>query len=194
MYNTLLYADSKLPITIKTKWWITMITVKTSLAYVIAIILAIVAYFISSTAFAASFLTLLPSIFILIAVASLAVVSSIQNADTASAPSIQATQKHTETSSTSESPPPSTASGDTATLYVGNLAYKANEQIVQEFFEKAGAVKSVRLVKDKRTGRRKGFGFIEINSGDENMFIEKLNESEFMERNIIVRPANEKQH
>jgi hypothetical protein len=26
------------------------------------------------------------------------------------------------------------------------------------------------------------------------VFIEKLNESEFMERNIIVRPANEKQH
>jgi RNA recognition motif-containing protein len=79
-------------------------------------------------------------------------------------------------------------------LYVGNLAYKANEQIVQEYFEKVGIVKSVRLVKDKRTGRRKGFGFIEVSSGDENVFIEKLNESEFMERNIIVRPANEKQH
>jgi RNA recognition motif-containing protein len=55
-------------------------------------------------------------------------------------------------------------------------------------------VKSVRLVKDKRTGRRKGFGFIEISAEDETTFIDKLNESEFMERNIIVRPANEKQH
>ncbi|MFT5282927.1 MAG: RNA recognition motif-containing protein [Yoonia sp.] len=166
-----------------------MISVKTPLAFVIAIALAVVAYFISSAAFAASFITLLPSIFIIVTIISLVVVSLLQN----SAGTVSRTEKHFASSPSSSSSTPSSA-GDTATLYVGNLAYKANEQIVQEYFEKVGIVKSVRLVKDKRTGRRKGFGFIEVSSGDENVFIEKLNESEFMERNIIVRPANEKQH
>ncbi|MFT6270357.1 MAG: RNA recognition motif-containing protein [Alphaproteobacteria bacterium] len=169
-----------------------MISVKTPLAFVIAIALAIVAYFISSATFAASFIAVLPSMFIIITVISLVIVSSLQN-PTSKAPRVPKPSTASSVSPSS-STTPSSGSDDTATLYVGNLAYKANEQIVQEYFEKVGTVRSVRLVKDKRTGRRKGFGFIEISSGDENVFIEKLNESEFMERNIIVRPANEKQH
>jgi RNA recognition motif-containing protein len=165
-----------------------MISVKTSLASVIAVALAVLAYFISSAAFAANFTTLLPSAFVVITILTLVIVSSIQNSTTTST-SIK------KDATTLFSPSPSADSNsDTATLYVGNLAYKANEQIVQEYFENIGTVKSVRLVKDKRTGRRKGFGFIEISAEDETTFIDKLNESEFMERNIIVRPANEKQH
>jgi len=160
-----------------------MISMKTSLAFLITIVLAIVAYFISSADFSSGIRMLLPSIFIIITTVSLLAVSTLQNPARAPAKS-----------SSRPAPAVSPASGDITTLYVGNLAYKANEQIVQEHFEKVGSVQSVRLVKDKRTGRRKGFGFIEINSGDVNNFISKLNESEFMERSIIVRPANEKQH
>jgi dolichyl-phosphate-mannose--protein O-mannosyl transferase len=181
-----------LPITIKTKWWITMISVKTSLAFVIAFALAVLAYLISSAAFAANLTHLLPSIFIIVTVVCFMVVSSVQSS---ARPNSQSVASELSSSLANNTVEPAPADADeTSTLYVGNLAYKANEQIVQEYFEKVAVVKSVRLVKDKRTGRRKGFGFIEINSGDETAFIEKLNESELMERNIIVRPANEKQH
>jgi RNA recognition motif-containing protein len=166
-----------------------MISVKTSLAFLITFVLAFVAYFLSSAEFATSMTGVIASIFVVLTTLSLLAVSNIHSSaqstrGTAKTPSAAATSSNAVSSST----------GSTATLYVGNLAYKANEQTVQEFFETVGTVKSVRLVKDKRTGRRKGFGFIEINTGDENTFISKLNESEFMERNIIVRPANEKQH
>lgn len=160
-----------------------MISVKTSLAFLITIVLAIIAYFISTADFSSNIYKFLPSIFIILTTASLLIVSKLQSAARA-AP----------TKTKRATSPVKVVSGDITTLYVGNLAYKANEETVQEYFEKVAKVKSVRLVKDKRTGRRKGFGFIEINSGDVNQFIDKLNESEFMERSIIVRPANEKQH
>ena len=160
-----------------------MISVKTSLALLISIVLAIIAYFISSTELSADIKMFLPSIFILITTASLLIVSKLQSGARV------APKKTKRTAS-----PVKATSGDITTLYVGNLAYKATEETVQEYFEKVASVKSVRLVKDKRTGRRKGFGFIEIDGGDVNQFIDKLNESEFMERSIIVRLANEKQH
>jgi hypothetical protein len=160
-----------------------MISVKSSLAFLISIVLAIIAYFITSADFSSSISMLLPSIFILLTTASLLTVSKLQSGARTAPKQTKRTAK-----------PIKTTAGDITTLYVGNLAYKANEETVQEYFEKVAKVKSVRLVKDKRTGRRKGFGFIEIDSGDVNRFIDKLNESEFMERSIIVRPANEKQH
>ncbi|MFT7258822.1 MAG: RNA recognition motif-containing protein, partial [Glaciecola sp.] len=81
---------------------------------------------------------------------------------------------------------------DVSTLYVGNLPYRANEQIVKEHFETFGYVRSVRLMKDKRTGKRKGFGFVEVSAQEADSMIEKLNDSEFQERTIKVRPAKDK--
>jgi RNA recognition motif-containing protein len=81
---------------------------------------------------------------------------------------------------------------DVTTLYVGNLPYRANEQIVKEHFETFGYVRSVRLMKDKRTGKRKGFGFVEVSAQEADSMIEKLNDSEFQERTIKVRPAKDK--
>lgn len=160
-----------------------MISVKTSLAFLITIVLAIAAYVIASADISSNIRMLLPSIFILVTTGSLLTISILQKTATL-----------TPNNNKSRPAKTNTPSGEVTTLYVGNLAYKANEQTVQEHFEKVGKVKSVRLVKDKRTGRRKGFGFIEIDNGDVNHFISKLNESLFMERSIIVRPANEKQH
>ncbi len=81
---------------------------------------------------------------------------------------------------------------DVSTLYVGNLPYRANEQIVKEHFENFGYVRSVRLMKDKRTGKRKGFGFVEVSVQEADYMIEKLNDAEFQERTIKVRPAKDK--
>tara|TARA_R110002126_G_scaffold43555_28_gene124994 strand:- start:12654 stop:13127 length:474 start_codon:yes stop_codon:yes gene_type:complete len=84
-------------------------------------------------------------------------------------------------------------SGETSTLYVGNLPYRANEDAVRELFENYGAVKNVRLMKDRQTGRRRGFGFIEVAAKDASKMINKLNDFEFQERTLKVREAKERQ-
>ena len=48
------------------------------------------------------------------------------------------------------------STSEISTLYVGNLPYRADEAAVQEHFEQQGTVVSVRLMKDRRTGKRKG--------------------------------------
>lgn len=78
------------------------------------------------------------------------------------------------------------------TLYVGNLPYRANEAIVRELFEKYGSVYSVRLVKDKQTGRRRGFGFVTMNAQGASDAMNALNDNEFQERVLKVREAKEK--
>ncbi|MBN2084178.1 MAG: RNA-binding protein [Anaerolineales bacterium] len=47
-------------------------------------------------------------------------------------------------------------------LYVGNLAYSTTEEELQTMFAQAGTVKSVAIIKDRDTGRSKGFGFVEM--------------------------------
>lgn len=82
----------------------------------------------------------------------------------------------------------------TKTLYVGNLPYKANESNVRELFAKHGEVFAVRLMKDKRTGKRRGFGFVVMASADTENAISALNEQEYMQRTLKVRVANDPKH
>jgi hypothetical protein len=78
------------------------------------------------------------------------------------------------------------------TLYVGNLPYRANEVAVRELFSEYGQVQSVRLMKDKHTGKRRGFGFVEISTADAEKAISSLNDSEFQQRTLKVREAKER--
>lgn len=78
------------------------------------------------------------------------------------------------------------------TLYVGNLPYRANDAAVREHFSEHGQVLSVRLMKDRNTGRRKGYGFVEVAESDIENVIDKLNDSEFQQRTLKVREANER--
>ncbi|MDT9658777.1 RNA recognition motif domain-containing protein [Vibrio vulnificus] len=82
----------------------------------------------------------------------------------------------------------------TKTLYVGNLPYKANETHVRELFAQHGQVYGVRLMKNKRTGKRRGFGFVVMASGDAENAINALNEKEYAQRTLKVRIANEMKH
>ncbi len=83
------------------------------------------------------------------------------------------------------------ASSTTKTLYVGNLPYKASESHVKELFAEYGEVFAVRLMKDKRTGKRRGFGFVVIAAGQAQTAIDALNEKEYMQRTLKVRIAND---
>ncbi|MGC9402972.1 RNA recognition motif domain-containing protein [Vibrio genomosp. F10] len=87
-----------------------------------------------------------------------------------------------------------TSSPSTQTLYVGNLPYKANEAHVRELFSKHGEVFAVRLMKDKRTGKRRGFGFVVVASSDVNSTIDALNDQDYMQRTLKVRVANDPKH
>ena len=49
-------------------------------------------------------------------------------------------------------------------LFVGNLAYSTTEDELRDLFAKAGAVTSVAVIKDRDTGRSKGFAFVEMAS------------------------------
>lgn len=87
---------------------------------------------------------------------------------------------------------PSTIKGDVKTLYVGNLPYRANETVIRELFSNHGTVQSVRLMKDKHTGKRRGFGFVEMATSDIDKAITALNDTEFQQRTLKVREAKER--
>lgn len=76
-------------------------------------------------------------------------------------------------------------------IYVGNLAWKAKKQDLIDLFEHFGTVSRAFIVRDKRTRRSKGFGFVEMDSEEAaNAAIEALNNTVFLERAIVVNEAN----
>lgn len=81
-------------------------------------------------------------------------------------------------------------------LYVGSLSYDTTEDTLSDLFAGAGTVESATIIKDKISGRSKGFGFVEMSSEeDAKKAIEMFNEKELDGRNIIVneaRPMREK--
>jgi RNA recognition motif-containing protein len=78
-------------------------------------------------------------------------------------------------------------------IYVGNLHYKVDEEVLKEIFVEYGEVASVKIVTDTVTRRSKGFGFVTMNNEDEaKQAIEELNEGELMGRKIVVNQARPK--
>lgn len=47
-------------------------------------------------------------------------------------------------------------------LFIGNLAYQVTEEELQNLFTQAGEVVSATIVTDRQTGRKRGFGFVEM--------------------------------
>ena len=54
-----------------------------------------------------------------------------------------------------------------AKLYVGNLPFSTGDADLQDLFAQAGTVKSAQVIKDRASGRSKGFGFVEMSSEEE---------------------------
>ena len=76
-------------------------------------------------------------------------------------------------------------------IYVGNIPYKSSEDDLGNLFAEYGDVTSVKIIKDKFTGRSKGFGFVEM--ADEaagDAAVEALDGLEHMGRNLRVSKAN----
>ena len=77
------------------------------------------------------------------------------------------------------------------TIYVGNINYSLSETDIQKIFEVMGKVESVKLVNDKKTGKSKGYGFIEMSDKKEAMeAIKTLDGKEVGGRNLRVMKAH----
>lgn len=81
-------------------------------------------------------------------------------------------------------------------LHVGGLAFATTEQELEEYFAACGKVASVAIIKDKYSGRSKGFGFVEMEDEDKGQdAIDQLNGKEFGGRTLTVgqaRPREER--
>jgi RNA recognition motif-containing protein len=81
-------------------------------------------------------------------------------------------------------------------LYVGNLSYTTTEEDLQTLFSQAGTIVSVTLIKDRDTGRSKGFAFVEMeNQSDVEKAIQMFDGYSMDDREIrvsIARPREER--
>lgn len=76
-----------------------------------------------------------------------------------------------------------------AKLFVGNLPWNTTDEDLQTIFSEAGKVASANVIKDKFTGRSRGFGFVEMGSDEDTEAAKKLNGKEFGGRAITVNEA-----
>tara|TARA_B110000467_G_C18235885_1_gene431522 strand:+ start:179 stop:655 length:477 start_codon:yes stop_codon:yes gene_type:complete len=146
----------------------------TVLTVIVAVVFAIVAYVLSSTLSAVSPAVVAGIVFIS------AFISPLIGGHISANSSTQSIDEQSD------------SVDDTRTLYVGNLPYRANETAVRELFANYGEVVSVRLMKDKHTGKRRGFGFVEMATADLDDAITALNDTEFQQRTLKVREAKER--
>jgi cold-inducible RNA-binding protein len=77
-------------------------------------------------------------------------------------------------------------------LYVGNLPYNTTEEGLTASFSQHGNVTSVVLIKDRETGRQKGFGFVEFETASQAENALALNGVEFGGRAMKVSLARER--
>jgi RNA recognition motif-containing protein len=75
-------------------------------------------------------------------------------------------------------------------MYVGNLSYDATDSDIRELFEVHGTVSDVFIVKDRESGRPRGFAFVSMETPEEmNAAIEGLNGSELAGRALTINEA-----
>ena len=81
-------------------------------------------------------------------------------------------------------------------LYVGNLSYSTTEDDLRALFSQAGAVASVALIKDRDTGKSKGFAFVEMaTQAEAQKAITMFNAFKMEDRTLVVnlaRPREER--
>lgn len=80
-------------------------------------------------------------------------------------------------------------------IYVGNLNYRSSEEDLRTLFSQYGEVVSAKIIKDRETGRSKGFGFIEMTNDDEGeAAIKGLDQFEHQGRNLRVNEARRREN
>lgn len=78
-------------------------------------------------------------------------------------------------------------------LFVGNLPFTTTEKELNDKFSEFGIVTYARVIKDRDTGRLKGFGFVEFDSQEDADKALELNGADFNGRPLIVNEARERE-
>ena len=73
-------------------------------------------------------------------------------------------------------------------LYVGNLPFTCTSDQLREAFSAHGTVARAQVIVDRETGRSRGFGFVEMDSGAEEA-VTKMNGAAFQGRTLTVNEA-----
>jgi len=75
-------------------------------------------------------------------------------------------------------------------LFVGSLPWSVDDAKLAELFAQAGNVVSAQVVKDRETGRSRGFGFVEMSTDEEAQnAVKNLNGLDVEGRKIVVNIA-----
>ena len=75
-------------------------------------------------------------------------------------------------------------------IFIGNLSYNVTEGDLRQAFEAFGQVASATVIKNKQSGRSKGFGFVEMPvHAEAQSAIEVLNGKALKGRTITVNEA-----
>ncbi len=78
-------------------------------------------------------------------------------------------------------------------IYVGNLSWSMTDDDLNNLFSQYGAVTSAKILKDKVSGRSKGFGFVEMDDDEAaRTAIANLNDQEVQGRKLKVNESQPK--
>ena len=79
-------------------------------------------------------------------------------------------------------------------LYVGGISWGVDDDMLRDHFERFGAVRDVRVIRDRDTGRSRGFGFVTFeNPIDASAAMDELDGSIHEGRKIRVSEAIQRQ-
>ena len=84
---------------------------------------------------------------------------------------------------------PSQPENDGRSVYVANLPYRASEQELEDLFGGYGKVHQATIITDRRTGRSKGFGFVDMPQRAARRAVDGLHGVDFGGRDLTVRLA-----
>ncbi len=77
-------------------------------------------------------------------------------------------------------------------IYIGNLPYQISNDDLESYFSSCGEIKDIKIIKDRDTGRSKGFAFLEFD--EESAATEacsSMDGKDFQGRNLKVSLARE---
>ena len=79
---------------------------------------------------------------------------------------------------------------ESMSIFVGNLSYEVSEDDRREVFAEYGTVNKVKMPRDRETGEKRGFAFVEMGTeAEEQEAIESLEQAEWMGRTLKVNKA-----
>ena len=78
------------------------------------------------------------------------------------------------------------------TVFIGNIAFDAQEEELRQLFQQVGPISNLRIVVDRETGKRKGFGFVEYSDQETALAaVRNLDNSEVKGRTLRVNIAEQ---